>query len=81
VSKGKWILTARIKEDLTARGFSIVRECLQPGGETPFPGRTSWIKAYRSAAADPPAYFACGYIAEQSVYYFEDEETRSESAE
>lgn len=75
------ILTAGMREDLTARGFTIVREFLQPGGTTPFPGTTSWIKAYRPEATDLPPYFACGYIAEQNVYYFEDEEVQDGSGE
>ncbi len=81
VDKARHVLTAGMKEDLIARGFMITLEHLQPGLETPFPGRTSWMKAFRPEPTDLPSYFACGYVAEPSVYYFEDEEIRTDGRE
>ncbi|HSB52151.1 MAG TPA: hypothetical protein VLD40_05790 [Dissulfurispiraceae bacterium] len=73
-AKERFVLTRAVREDLTARGFVIVREQEGPGCESPFPGKSSWIRAIRPHPAEVPRYFACGYVPEPCEYYFEEEE-------
>ncbi len=74
MAKERFVLTCAMREDLIARGFTIVREREGPGCESPFPGKSTWIRAFRTHPADVPRYFACGYVPEPSEYHFEDEE-------
>ena len=68
------ILTRAMRKDLLAKGFTITRQRQSARQESPFPGREEWVAAFRSEPEELPQGFACGYVPEPSVYYFEEEE-------